>query len=101
MRSSTASSARAVDAVLPGARSILTPMAVDPAHPSPHYHNRSLPGGDARAARGLGPKQMFAVVQVPHVAAAGAGGAGGARISSCWKMRCRRGCPSCSGALRC
>jgi polyphosphate kinase len=47
---------------------ILTPMAVDPAHPSPRYHNRGL----YRAAmlerrRGLGPKQLFAVVQVPQV----------------------------------
>ncbi|HJS08118.1 MAG TPA: RNA degradosome polyphosphate kinase, partial [Pirellulales bacterium] len=47
---------------------ILTPMAVDPAHPSPHYHNRSLYLAAMLERRsGLGPKQMFAVVQVPHV----------------------------------
>ena len=47
---------------------ILTPMAVDPAHPSPHYHNRSLYlAAMLERKRGLGPKQMFAVVQVPHV----------------------------------
>jgi polyphosphate kinase len=47
---------------------ILTPMAVDPAHPSPRYHNRSLYLAAMLERRhGLGPKQMFAVVQVPHV----------------------------------
>ncbi|PHY00866.1 MAG: polyphosphate kinase 1 [Planctomycetaceae bacterium] len=47
---------------------ILTPMAVDPAHPSPQYHNRGLYLGVMLAQRqGLGPKQMFAVVQVPQV----------------------------------
>jgi polyphosphate kinase len=47
---------------------ILTPMAVDPAHPSPRYHNRSLYlAAMLERRRGLGPKQMFAVVQVPHV----------------------------------
>ncbi len=47
---------------------ILTPMAVDPAHPSPHYHNRSLYlAAMLERRRGLGPKQLFAVVQVPHV----------------------------------
>ena len=47
---------------------ILTPMAVDPAHPSPRYHNRGLYlGAMLEHAEGLGPKQMFAVVQVPQV----------------------------------
>jgi polyphosphate kinase len=47
---------------------ILTPMAVDPSHPSPHYHNRSLYLAAMLERRhGLGPKQLFAVVQVPHV----------------------------------
>jgi polyphosphate kinase len=52
---------------------ILTPMAVDPAHPSPRYHNRGLYLGvmlehDARdQAEPLGPKRLFAVVQVPQV----------------------------------
>ena len=47
---------------------ILTPMAVDPAHPSPRYHNRGLYlAAMLERRRGLGPKQLFAVVQVPHV----------------------------------
>ncbi len=47
---------------------ILTPMAVDPSHPSPHYHNRGLYlAAMLERRRGLGPKQLFAVVQVPQV----------------------------------
>ena len=47
---------------------ILTPMAVDPAHPSPRYHNRGLYlAAILERRRGLGPKQLFAVVQVPQV----------------------------------
>ena len=47
---------------------ILTPMAVDPAHPSPRYHNRGLYlGVMLKRTEGLGPKRMFAVVQVPQV----------------------------------
>jgi polyphosphate kinase len=47
---------------------ILTPMAVDPAHPSPRYHNRGLYlGVMLHRNEGLGPKKMFAVVQVPQV----------------------------------
>ncbi len=43
-------------------------MAVDPSHPSPHYHNRGLYlAAMLERRRGLGPKQMFAVVQVPTV----------------------------------
>jgi len=55
------------------ARPILTPMAVDPAHPSPRYHNRGLYLGvmlehvASEEVEPLGPKQMFAVVQVPQV----------------------------------
>jgi polyphosphate kinase len=55
------------------ARPILTPMAVDPAHPSPRYHNRGLYLGvmlehiASEDAEALGPKRMFAVVQVPQV----------------------------------
>jgi polyphosphate kinase len=52
------------DRVLP----ILTPMAVDPAHPPPRYHNRGLYlGVMLEHAEGLGPKRLFAVVQVPQV----------------------------------
>ncbi len=47
---------------------ILTPMAVDPAHPSPRYHNRGLYLVSMLERRyGLGPKQLFAVVQLPSV----------------------------------
>ena len=47
---------------------ILTPMAVDPSHPSPRYHNRGLYlGVMLHRGEGLGPKRMFAVVQVPQV----------------------------------
>lgn len=47
---------------------ILTPMACDPAHPSPRYHNRGLYLGTMlEHEHGLGPKQLFAVVQLPQV----------------------------------
>ncbi len=47
---------------------ILTPMAIDPSHPSPRYHNRALYlAAMLRRQSGLGPKQLFAVVQVPQV----------------------------------
>jgi polyphosphate kinase len=52
---------------------ILTPMAVDPAHPSPRYHNRGLYLGvmlehaASDDVEALGPKRLFAVVQVPQV----------------------------------
>ena len=47
---------------------ILTPMAIDPSHPSPHFHNRQLYlGAMLRRQRGLGPRELFAVVQLPQV----------------------------------
>jgi polyphosphate kinase len=47
---------------------IITPMAVDPSHPRPRYHNRGLyVAAKLRRRRGLGPKRLFAVVQVPQV----------------------------------
>jgi len=47
---------------------ILTPMAVDPSHPSPHFHNRQLYlGAMLRRQHGLGPRELFAVVQLPQV----------------------------------
>lgn len=47
---------------------ILTPMAIDPSHPSPHFHNRGLYlGAMLRRHSGLGPRQLFAVVQLPQV----------------------------------
>src|SRR5690349_11431272 len=38
---------------------ILTPMAIDPSHPSPHFHNRQLYlGAMLKRHHGLGPKQL-------------------------------------------
>jgi polyphosphate kinase len=47
---------------------ILTPMAVDPAHPSPRFHNRGLYlAARLRRHSGLGPKNLLGVVQLPQV----------------------------------
>lgn len=47
---------------------IITPMAIDPSHPRPRYHNRSLYIGVTMHRRaGIGPKRLFAVVQIPQV----------------------------------
>ena len=47
---------------------VLTPMAIDPSHPRLRYHNRGLYLAVLlRRRTGLGPKQLFAVVQVPPV----------------------------------
>ncbi|MBI1901948.1 MAG: polyphosphate kinase 1 [Planctomycetia bacterium] len=49
---------------------ILTPMAIDPSHPSPRFQNRGLYVAamlELDRQHGLGPKRMFAVVQVPQV----------------------------------
>jgi polyphosphate kinase len=47
---------------------IITPMAIDPSHPRPRYHNRSLYiGVMIRRRSGIGPKRLFGVVQVPQV----------------------------------
>ncbi len=47
---------------------ILTPMAIDPSHPSPKFHNRGLYlGAVLRRTSGLGPSDLFAVVQIPQV----------------------------------
>jgi len=47
---------------------IITPMAVDPAHPSPRFHNRGLYlAARLRRQSGLGPKNLFGVVQLPQV----------------------------------
>ncbi len=47
---------------------VLTPMAIDPSHPSPRFHNRGLYiAAMLERTRGLGPSQLFAVVQVPQV----------------------------------
>ncbi len=47
---------------------IITPMAIDPSHPRPRYHNRCVYlGAMLRRREGIGPKRLFAVVQVPQV----------------------------------
>ena len=47
---------------------ILTPMAIDPSHPSPRFHNRGLYlAASLRRKRGIGPERMDAVVQLPQL----------------------------------
>ena len=47
---------------------ILTPMAIDPSHPSPRFHNRGLYlVALLHRKSGLGPADLFAVVQLPQV----------------------------------
>lgn len=46
---------------------ILTPMAIDPSHPSPRFHNRGLYlAAKLKRLTGIGPERMFAVVQIPQ-----------------------------------
>jgi polyphosphate kinase len=47
---------------------VLTPMAIDPSHPSPRFHNRGLYlAAMLERVSGIGPQRLFAVVQVPQV----------------------------------
>ena len=47
---------------------IITPMAIDPSHPRPRYHNRALyVAALLRRRKVLGPRHLLAVVQVPQV----------------------------------
>lgn len=47
---------------------ILTPMAIDPSHPSPRFHNRGVYlVALLHRTSGLGPADLFAVVQLPQV----------------------------------
>ena len=47
---------------------VLTPMAIDPSHPSPRFHNQGLYLATELVRRkALGPKHLFAVVQLPAV----------------------------------
>ncbi len=47
---------------------VLTPMAIDPSHPSPRFHNRGLYlVALLHRSKGVGPADLFAVVQLPTV----------------------------------
>jgi len=47
---------------------VLTPMAIDPSHPSPRFHNRALYlVALLHRTSGLGPASLFSVVQLPQV----------------------------------
>lgn len=47
---------------------VVTPMAIDPSHPTPRFHNRGLYlAANLRRRSGIGPAEMFAVVQLPQV----------------------------------
>lgn len=47
---------------------VVTPMAIDPSHPTPRFHNRGLYlAAKLRRKVGIGPAEMFAVVQLPQV----------------------------------
>ena len=47
---------------------VLTPMAIDPSHPSPRFHNRGLYlAAMLKRVSGIGPERLFAVVQMPQV----------------------------------
>lgn len=47
---------------------VLTPMAIDPSHPSPRFHNRGLYlAAKLRRLKGIGPETLFAVVQLPQM----------------------------------
>ena len=47
---------------------VLTPMAIDPSHPSPRFHNRGLYlAAMLERVNGIGPSRLFAVAQVPQV----------------------------------
>jgi len=47
---------------------VLTPMAIDPSHPSPRFHNRGLYlAAMLKRTSGIGPERLFAVVLVPQM----------------------------------
>lgn len=47
---------------------VLTPMAIDPSHPSPRFHNRGLYlAATLKRRKGIGPERMFSVVQLPQM----------------------------------
>ena len=47
---------------------VLTPMAIDPSHPSPRFHNKGLYlAATLKRRKGIGPERMLAVVQLPQM----------------------------------
>lgn len=47
---------------------VLTPMAIDPSHPNPRYHNQGLYlAAELKRQNARGPQHLFAVVQIPTV----------------------------------
>ena len=47
---------------------VLTPMAIDPSHPNPQYHNQGLYlATELKRRKARGPKILFAVIQLPAV----------------------------------
>lgn len=47
---------------------VLTPMAIDPSHPKPRYHNQGLYlAAELERRKARGPNHLFAVVQIPAV----------------------------------
>lgn len=47
---------------------VLTPMAIDPSHPNPQYHNQGLYlATELKRRKARGPKVLFAVIQLPAV----------------------------------
>ncbi|WP_145108032.1 polyphosphate kinase 1 [Botrimarina mediterranea] len=47
---------------------VLTPMAIDPSHPTPRFHNRGLYlAVKLRRLKGIGPARLYAVVQLPQM----------------------------------
>ena len=47
---------------------VITPMAIDPSHPRPKYHNRGVYlAAILKRKKGIGPQRLFSVVQLPLV----------------------------------
>ena len=47
---------------------VVTPMAIDPSHPTPRFHNRGVYlAAKLHRRAGIGPDEMFGVVQLPSI----------------------------------
>ena len=81
---------------------MLTPMAIDPSHPSPRFHNRGLylAAMLKRVSAASGPQRLFAVVQVPQVLPrfVAVGARRQAELRAARRHRSPAGCRSCSAA---